>query len=92
MVRSSSGVVGSSSGVVGSSGGFMVGGGGRGGAGSGGVLLVVPVVVRVDGVVLVDGTDELLTTRLHDTGKGRAGGKSHKNNGGDHFEKLKGFP
>jgi hypothetical protein len=33
------------------------------------------------------GADEFLTTSLHDTGEGRAGSKSQKSNGVDHFER-----
>jgi hypothetical protein len=40
---------------------------------------------------LSGGTDEVLTTSLHDTGKGRAGDKSQKSNGVDHFERWKTF-
>ena len=45
-------------------------------------------LVRSNGSgALSGGTDEVLTTSLHDTGEGRAGGKSQKSNGVDHFER-----
>jgi hypothetical protein len=40
------------------------------------------------GRALSGGTNELLATSLHDTGKGRAG-KSQNSNGVDHFERSK---
>jgi hypothetical protein len=71
--------------VVGGGGGGSrgVSGGGRGGRGGArGRHRVVPI----------NGTDKFLTASLHHTGKGRAGSKGHKSNGGNHFEKLKVFP
>jgi hypothetical protein len=51
--------------------------------------LTPALIVGSDGRALSGGTDEVLATSLHDTGKGRAGNKSQKSNGVDHFEKLR---
>jgi hypothetical protein len=67
---------------------MLVGGTGEGGLGPG-LTPALSVVGSNDGRGLSGGTDEVLATSLHDTGKGRAGNKGQKSNGVDHFEKLR---
>lgn len=65
------------------------GGGGAGGSPRLGGPRLSVVRRRSNGRALSGGTDEVLTTSLHDTGEGRAGNKGQEGDGVDHFERLK---
>jgi hypothetical protein len=65
------------------------GGGGAGGSPALGGPRLGVVRRRSNGRALSGGTDEVLTTSLHDTGEGRAGNKGQEGDGVDHFERLK---